>query len=464
VNAGKPMLDPISAYERAEAYVTGLIMGPPSPPAGSTPQDIRQRAIDRLGRLEEFLEFLGSPHRKYRTIHVGGTSGKGSTTSLVASILTQSGLKTGSHVSPYLQVSTEKLLIDGRPASASRYASLVETMRSSIDEWERRGHQAPTYGEVWVAMTFVYFEQEQVDIAVIEVGAGGRFDLTNVVQPDVAAITSIGYDHMVTLGSTLPEIAWHKAGILKPGAAAVTSVTDPAPLAVIESEAELVGAVLKVIRAEESYTDVRTDRSGTSFLDVPSGRRFSVTLSGKFQAANAALATAMARALDDDRINDDTISRGLAAARFPGRLEIVQDAPLVILDGAHNPEKISHLAHNLKTMIGDRRLILVFGVLESKNYADMWAELEPHASILVATAPEVLAKPPVGASDIAALAPNGMPVFTEDAPLEALHKALEIASPDDAVLVTGSLYLIGNVREHWFPTPRILEQGTSWPE
>ncbi|HEV2125956.1 MAG TPA: Mur ligase family protein, partial [Chloroflexota bacterium] len=282
----------IDLYQQAEQYVTGLIMGPPSSAPGSSRDEIRARAVERMARLRAFLEHLGNPHLQYQTIHIGGTSGKGSTTSLVASILTAAGYRAGSHVSPYLQVATEKLQINGQIAPATRYAALVHDMAQEVERWEALGHPRPTYGEFWVAMTFLYFAQEAVDIAVIEVGAGGRFDLTNVVQPAVAAITSIGYDHMVTLGNTLPEIAWHKAGILKPGAAAVTAVTSEEALPVIQEEAVRVGADLQIVRPGEAFRDVETDRDGTTFLDVPSGRRMRVNLSGTFQAANGALAAA----------------------------------------------------------------------------------------------------------------------------------------------------------------------------
>ena len=460
----RPEAAAVISYRHAEDFITSLIMGPPSPAPGSTPEDIRQRAIERIQRLEAFLGFLGNPHLKYRTIHIGGTSGKGSTTSLVASILTASGFRTGSHVSPYLQVSTEKLLIDGHPASAARYLELVRTMQRAIEDWQALGNPVPTYGEVWVAMTFVYFAEEMVDIAVIEVGAGGRFDLTNVVRPEVAAITSIGFDHTVTLGNTLPEIAWHKAGILKPGAQALTGVVIPEALAVIQAEADKVGADLQLVHPGKAYAEVRSGRSGTSFLDTFSGARFDVPLSGEFQAANASLAIAVCRSLGEPQIDTDTIAGGLRAVRFPGRMEIVQESPLVLLDGAHNPEKVASLRDNLRSVTGDRKILLVFGVLESKSYAEMWTELAPLVSTLVATAPEVLAKPPVPASQIAALAPTTIRVVTAENPLEAITIALKLAGPDDAVVVTGSLYLVGNIREYWYPSERILEQGTSWPE
>lgn len=454
----------VDLYREAEGFITGLIMGPPSPAPGSTAADIRQRAIDRINRLKAFLEFLGNPHLQYPTIHIGGTSGKGSTTSITASILAASGLKTGSHVSPYLQVSTEKLLINGLPATAVRYSQLVAFMRERVSEWEARGNEMPTYGELWVAMTFVYFAHAQVDIAVIEVGAGGRFDLTNVIQPEVAAITSVGYDHTATLGNTLPEIAWHKAGIIKSGAAAITTVTDPEALPVIQAEADVTGVRLKALAEGVDWTDVSVDSGSTSFTDTAIGARFTVPLIGHFQAANASLAIAICRALGRMDLTPETILAGLSATRFPGRMETVQESPLVVLDGAHNPEKMGGLVSTIRKVTGDRNIIVVFGVLESKEYADMWGLLRPLASRLIATAPRVQAKPPVSADTIAGLAGDDLPAEAFDNPLDAIERALEVAGPDDAVLVTGSLYLVGNVREHWFPTERILEQGTLWPE
>ena len=452
-------------YEDAERYVLGLISGPASPPADTPKDEVRRRATERLDRLRAFLEFLGNPQRQYKTIHIGGTSGKGSTTQFVASILTAAGYRTGAHVSPYLQVATEKLQIDGRIASAARYAELVATMRAKVEQWVALGHEQPKYGELWVAMTFVYFAQESVDYGVIEVGAGGRFDLTNVIEPEVAAITSVGLDHTVTLGSTIPEIAWHKAGILKPGAAALTSVDDHAALQVIQDEAHAVGVELQTIQFDDSYREVRTGPRGTTFIDTASGGTFSVPLPGTFQAANGALAAAIARALPEGAIEDAVIQRGFDATRFPGRMEIVQSDPLVLLDGAHNPQKIAGLAKNLALLFPERRIIGVFGVLESKNHVEMLGELTPYLSALVATAPKVYAKPPVSAAQVAEEARGRLEVVEAfDEPLEALQRALELAGPSDVVLVTGSLYLIGNVREHWYPTGKILAQGTMWPD
>ncbi len=457
------MSSALTEYRRAERYVNSLIMGPPSPPAGTPPEEIRARAVERLQRLRAFLAFLNDPQRQYRTVHIAGTSGKGSTSTFTASILSAAGFRTGTHVSPYLQVATEKLQIDGQIVSASRYAALVDSMRESVEAWVAAGHERPNYGEFWVAMTYRYFAEEQVDVAVIEVGAGGRFDVTNVIEPDVAAVTSIGFDHTVTLGSTLPEIAWHKAGIIKPGSIAVTAVRDPEALPVIEAEARQHDVELRHVRQGIEYDEVESNDHGTSFVDRRSGRRFQVELPGTFQAANAATAIAIARAFNPARVTNDALSAGLAASRFPGRMETVQRNPLVLLDGAHNPEKVASLVRNLDTLYPDRRRILVFGALESKSYQEMLESLLPGTDTLIATAPKVFAKPSTTAAEIAALAPADMSVEAIDDPIAATSRAVERAGPNDIVVITGSLYLVGNVRERWFPTEWILEQGTCWP-
>lgn len=455
--------DPERLYATAEGYVNGLISGPPSPAPGTPPDEIRRRAVARLERLRAFLAFLGDPQRRYHTIHVTGTSGKGSTSVMTAAILRAAGYRVGCHVSPYLQVATEKLQINGELVSAARYARLVDTMRARAEAWTAAGHEQPTYGEFWVAMTFQFFAEEHVDVAVIEVGAGGRFDLTNVIEADVAAITSVGLDHVATLGATIPEIAWHKAGIIKPGAAAVTAVSDVLALPVIEAEARAAGAPFTRVIAGESYRDVQADEQGASFVDTRSGERLRVALPGSFQAVNAALAVAICRAFDP-AISVGALAAGLAAARFPGRMEIVQRAPLVLLDGAHNPDKIASLARELEPLFPGRRAVLVFGVLESKSHAAMLATLLPHVHALIATAPSVLAKPPVEAARIAALAPASLPTIVEPNPQRAIDAALRLAGAGDLVLVTGSLYLVGNVRERWRPTRQVLAQGTSWPD
>lgn len=452
-------------YHDAEQYILNLITGPPSPDPGTPPDVIRQRATERLDRMRGFLDFIGNPQEHYRSIHIGGTSGKGSTAAFTASILTAAGYRTGLHVSPYLQIATEKLMIDDDIASAAAYSRIVKQLAGHADAWVGSGHPPLTYGEFWVALTLLYFAEEAVDVGVIEVGAGGRFDLTNVIEPEVAAITSIGLDHTVTLGNTIEEIAWHKAGIIKPGMTAVTSVQQPSALDVIRAEARSVGVDLVEVSPGTSYRLQSTDATGTRFLDVPSGETLRVRLPGQFQAANAATALAIARAFDAGSASPETLRAGLERARFPGRMEIVQHSPLVLLDGAHNPQKIQGFAADIDQITGGRPIIAVFGVLESKSYAEMIETLAPHVRTLVATNPNVYAKPAVDAGEIASKARTVLDdVYVESDPLGAIDKALELASPGDAIIATGSLYLVGNVRERWFPTESILSQGTMWPD
>jgi dihydrofolate synthase/folylpolyglutamate synthase len=451
-------------YDAAERYILELITGPPSPDPETPPEVIRRRAIERLNRMRNFLAFIGDPQRTFRAIHIGGTSGKGSTATMTASILTAAGYRTGLHVSPYLQVATEKLMVDNKIASAARYHELVLQLASQSEKWVASGEPPLSYGEFWVALTFLYFAEENVDVGVVEVGAGGRFDLTNVIEPEVVGITSIGLDHVATLGGTLEEIAWHKAGIIKPDTIAVTAVDEPSSLTVIRDEAQQVGARLVELKPGRSYRMSSTSAAGTTLYDRPSGTTFSVPLAGQFQAANAATAIALVREFDRERFDISAIQRGLETTRFPGRMEIVQNEPLVLLDGAHNPQKISGLAADIRNVTGGRRLIGVFGALDSKNYIEMIHALTSRVDTMVATSPQVYAKPPVPAEEIASEARTKIDaVFVEPEPLNAIQRAIDLASPDHAIVVTGSLYLIGNVRERWYPSEKILSQGTMWP-
>ncbi|MEJ7900916.1 MAG: Mur ligase family protein [Thermomicrobiales bacterium] len=221
----------LTRFHEATARLESLIEGTASP-ADASRQAVQERATFRMGRLRRFLELLGNPHQGYPIIHVGGTSGKGSTSTLVASILTSAGFSTGLHTSPYLQTPAEKLQINGQLVAAETYVALCDTVFAAHDRWLGAGDEPITYGEAWFALTALFFRESRVDLAVLEVGAGGRFDLTNIVAPVVSVITSVGIDHTSTLGSTIAEIAWHKAGIVKPAVAVVTGVANPEALSI----------------------------------------------------------------------------------------------------------------------------------------------------------------------------------------------------------------------------------------
>lgn len=439
----------VERYHEAVARLNALI--DPEHQRSTTLDEVRARAERRQARLRAFLAYLGNPHQQFAVVHVGGTSGKGSTAAAIAAMLTAAGYRTGLHLSPYLQVATEKIQLDGRLIAPDVFADLVTETLAAADAWSRRTGEQVSYGEAWMALLATYFAAEHVDFAVIEVGAGGRFDLTNVVQPVVSVITSVGLDHMDTLGPTIRDIAWHKAGIIKPGAPVVTPVRDPEALGPILDEARRTGSA--VIRVPPTMAAV------------------SPSMAGQFQMVNAATAVATVQALAQQGfvMTEAAIAEGLAMARLPGRLETVQHTPRVILDGAHNAQKAEALAKALPAVVsGTSRVILVLGVLESKDDLAILTPLLPLAGELVVTRPRVYAKPGRDPRTLAAAARRAGfagPITVEDEPADAITAALarSAAIPGSTVLVTGSLYLVGNIRGRWYPDDAIVLQRTPWP-
>ena len=466
----------IARFHAAVARVDALIERDNTPHDKSR-SEIRARAEMRLRRMRDFLAFLGDPHLRYPVIHVTGTSGKGSTSTAIARILEAAGLRVGLHTSPYLQSPTEKLQLDGWLVGPDAFADLVERTLTTHDDWITSGQETLTYGEIWVAMVCLAFAERGVDVGVIEVGAGGRFDLTNVVRPAVSVITSVGIDHVVTLGNTIAEIAWHKAGIIKPGAPVVTAVTDPVARRAIDDEATTAGVPVIPVAEGETWRRLTAARDETRWTDLadPEGSRVLPAPPGGYQAANAAVAVAAVRAFASQTgriVPIDAIRSGLEATRIPGRFEIIQrpGAPDVILDGAHNPQKVAALMADLgpRAATDGRELIVVLGALEAKQIDEMAALIGPWAATIIATSPRVLAK--AGAEAQALADAIGRSAFTGAVlaipdPGRAITEATRIAAGrrDALILVTGSLYLVGNVRGQWFPDDAVTLAQTSWP-
>ncbi len=462
----------LKRFNDATAWLESLIEGTPSP-ADASRQAVQERASYRMGRLRRFLGLLGNPHRGYPIVHVGGTSGKGSTSTLIASILASAGYATGLHTSPYLQTPAEKLQLNGRLVAADTYVALCDRIFAAHDRWLDAGEEPITYGEAWFALTALFFRESRVDLAVLEVGAGGRFDLTNIIDPLVSVITSVGIDHTSTLGSTIAEIAWHKAGIIKPSAPVVTTVANQEALRVITGEAAMVGSSITVVSPDIAASRVATDVQGTSWVDDRSGARFHTSLRGSFQAHNGAAAVATIEALRGlgFHISDEAVERGLQAARIPGRVEMIEDRCLVMLDGAHNADKVAALAADIPRLLpvaeGGQR-IAVLGLLEAKQATPMIRSLIPVMDVLVATSPKVTAKEARDASDIASIAQAAGfhgPILIEPHPRDAMSRAISLVTEENesAVFVTGSLYLIGNVRERWFAEDDIVMAQSPWP-
>lgn len=458
----------LARYRRASDYINGLSEGSPTPRPDATPAEIRARMIQRVDRMRRFLDFAGNPQDQFHSVHVGGTSGKGSTATFIAAILEASGYRTGLHVSPYIQVETEKLVIDGRLLSADRFAGYVDELAELLGRWYAAGGERIGYGQSWVALSYLALAREKVDFGVIEVGAGGRFDLTNVLNPDVSVITSIGLDHVRTLGGTIPEIAWHKAGIIKPGRPVVTTVTQPEALAVIEAEAELQHAPLTIISAGRDFEIVSTSVDGTAMLDKRTNHVFKTGLGGVFQAPNAAAAINAVRALPEvpgGKADQASIACGLGKARFAGRIEIVQESPRVILDGAHNPAKMGSLAESMQRLSRPRRRILIFGSVESHDFSSTARVAATIADEIIVTSPALDWRSNADPNQLAEVFQQTTDklVTAVDDPFDALALALSRAEEADEVLVTGSLYLIGKLRDHWYPADQIILQQTMWP-
>ncbi len=417
--------------------------------------------------MRALLRSAGDPQLAYPVIQVAGTSGKGSTAQLIGSLLRSCGLKIGLHQTPYLQSPTEKLVLGGNLASAEEFAAstdwlfdVAEGMRRHDPGFELR------YGSAWVALTFGHFARMVPDYLVLECGAGARFDLTNVTEPEVSVITRVGLDHQATLGASVDEIAWHKAGIARAGRPLVTIEQSARIDAVIDEEAARAGARLKRLREGVDWT---TTRAGARTRFTYRGKILRVGPvelgPGRWQVENAALACGAVEELLNGipDADPDRMARALTRTRLQGRLELASNDPLVVLDGAHNPQKSRALAGSLPEVVGPRRLVAVLGAMGYKKAREVVEPILAAADEVVFTQADVYVKRAYPAPALMELAGAGGARAIAD-PIQAVEEAVRLAGPDGAVCVTGSLYLVGRVRELWWPTEKIVEQRTPWPD
>ena len=428
----------------------------------------RQELQAQLARTADFLDFAGNPQAQYPSVHVAGTSGKGSVVTLIAALLTHCRLHTGSHVSPYLQVSNEKLQIDGQLIGLAEFIALVERFRQQHAAWAAAGRPFTTlrYSEAWTALAFSWFAQRKVDWAVVETGVGGRFDPTNTLPACLAVITNVDFDHTEVLGQTLPEIAEHKAGIIKSRQAALTAATDQSVLRVIREEAARQKAQLYCLGPDFDFEVQQLDHTGARLSIRTPFRRYTdlrLSLSGAFQPVNAALAVAAADVLReryDVPLTPETIQAAFASVKFPGRLEIVQAKPLVILDGAHNPHKLQALADSLRILYPNKRITAIIGMLMTKDAHAGMQILLPALSRVVTVQPHVPGKPALAASALADVIREMRPALPCEA-VGSVREGIDLILPqldaDDLLLITGSLYMLGEARDYWIPTAQILK-------
>ncbi|MFP3911005.1 MAG: bifunctional folylpolyglutamate synthase/dihydrofolate synthase [Desulfobacteraceae bacterium] len=422
-----------------------------------TPKTRYQEAINRLYGLQKYgikfglskttnlLAKFGNPQVGQRYIHIAGTNGKGSAAAFIAAVLQQAGLKVGLYSSPHLVRFTERFQINNREMDQDTAVDLMEALHEAFVQEE-----PPTFFEVTTAMALIYFAREKTDLSILEVGMGGRLDATNVIVPMVCGIASIGMEHREFLGNRLTDIAREKAGIIKPGVDVVTSVSQPAVMDIVKAIALQKKAPLWRVGNEIRY---RTTRKGFHYTG-PHLRLegLSLGLKGAFQSRNAALALGIVERLIQKgyAISAGDVRDGLAHTRWPGRMQVVSHAPLIIVDGAHNPPAIRTLAASVRKGFTYERLILVIGVMADKDLYPVLKGIVPLADYTIYSRP-VYARAAPPERLMATAAPLGKPGEIAATLPQALDRARKMAGTHDMILVCGSLFTVGEALTYFDP-------------
>jgi len=409
-----------------------------------------------LENIAVLTERLGRPDRAYPVVHIAGTNGKGSTAAFLEAILRDAEFRTGLNTSPHLQRINERIRINGEEVSDEVFAETFTRVQDVIEELMASGglRAHPTYFECVTALAFEVFAKERVEFAIVEVGLGGRLDATNIVRPQVSVITRIDFDHENYLGHSLREISREKAGIVKESVPVVSAAQWPEVREVLRAKADELHSRIVDIGKEYDVQEERVEEGCVRAVarEIGTGKAFVLAprLPGRYQLQNALNAVACVRLLQERgyRIAKKNIEEGIASTEWPGRLEKLQSGPDVYLDGAHNPGAARELARFLAENFGERRVFMIFGALRDKSVDEVTGMLFPRASEVIFTEPGTPRA--VSAKRLAEIAGHHAARYTVIADAEeALESALSKARPDDAVFVTGSLYLVGQLRHAW---------------
>ena len=402
-------------------------------------------SVPGLSRIRELCDRMGNPEKGLRCVHIGGTNGKGSTAAYLTAVLRAAGYRVGTFTSPYVRTFNERIAVDGKPVSNYLLTKAVEAAKPHADNMADR----PTEFELITAVGFEVFRRKKVDVVVLEVGLGGRFDSTNIIEkPLLSVITGIAFDHMQLLGSTLGEIAWEKAGILKKGCPAVMAKLAEEAKAVIEAEASEKNCVLTTVDPEEIA--VHSDTLSGIVMDYKTRKNLSTTLIGGYQPRNIALVLEAVDALRKSglEIPEEAVYTGIAAAKWPARFELLQKEPPVVFDGGHNEEGVRAAIETARRVFGEKVVILT-GVMEDKAYAPMADLIAPLAHAVFTLKPDnPRAMEAEALADVyraRGVEAKGYPTIA--AALQAARAyAQAIGAP---LLILGSLYLYKDIYKHF---------------
>lgn len=432
-------------YQQAVEWVTGL----------------RANGIKPgLQRIESMMEKFGNPHRRLKFIHVAGTNGKGSTCAMLDSALRRLGYDVGRFTSPYIEKFNDRITYNGEPIPEEEVLKLANRIKPVADEIGATELGYPTMFEISTTMAILYFAEVSYPYFVVwETGLGGRLDVTNIVVPLVSVITNIGMDHTELLGETIEQIAGEKAGIIKAGVPVVTAVEQPEAIRVLEETAAAKKATIYRYKAQFDYALAKRDDGEQAMDFVGPFREYgdlAVALKGAHQFTNAAVAVMTLEVLRQYYAllieEEDDIRAALAEVEWPGRLEQVSSEPRIVLDGAHNPESAKALAQALQESYSYERLHMMAGMLAKKHHRDYFRHILPLTDTLIVTQPDFN-----NGQDAEALAEiilemkqeyglDRLEVTVEPDWQRALSRLKEITGPQDLAVVTGSLYLVADVR------------------
>ncbi len=413
-----------------------------------------------LDNIKTLLAKLGNPEKSLKVIHVAGTNGKGSVCSMLQSVLSAAGYKTGLYTSPYIQRFNERIRINETMIPDDDLAVMTMKVKTAVDEMLAEGHTHPTEFEVVTAIGLLYFNQQKTDIVVLEVGLGGRGDSTNVIdEPLAAVITPVDYDHMEFLGNTLTAIAGEKAGIIKKGRPVIVGPQQPEALEVIRSKAAELNAPLYLTQPD-TITVHESRLQGQIFSAVLNGveyDRLKVALPGLHQVENCLIALQVMQLLQQEKVlivPVESLRKGLETVRWMGRLEILQKDPLFIIDGAHNLAGAKSLAGSIEQLLPDHPVTLLTGMMADKDIRGILRILLPKVKQIVVTRPDhprALEAEELGKIINDEFTDQVQAVFIVPDPIEAVDKAIAVTSMEGVVVCAGSLYMLGQVRS------RVLE-------